>query len=80
MTRKQIRKLVEASYNNDSLDVKLVNRIVKKLSRTQLKTYIKLIKASEQIKTVTLVAPKFSDKKSLKKEMSKLFPDISFLF
>ena len=80
MTKKQIRKLVKASYNKNSLDVKLVNRIVKKLNRTELKTYIKLIKLKEQAKTVTLIASKLTDKESLKKEMGKLFPEKSILF
>ena len=75
MTKKQIRKLVTASYTKNNLDGKLVSKIANKLTRNELKTYLKLVKSSEQAKTVTLIAPKLTDKVNLKKEMSRLFPE-----
>lgn len=74
MTKKQIRKLVIASYTKNNLDGKLANKIANKLTRNELKTYIKLVKSSEQAKTVTLITSKLTDTVNLKKEMSKLFP------
>jgi len=75
MTRKQIKKLVVASYTRDALDSKRVNRIVKLLTRSELKEYIKGIRNQERSRTLFAFAPKVSAKENLKKVLKKLFPD-----
>lgn len=57
MTKKDIAKLVVASYTKDTLDSKKVERIVKLLKRAELKIYIRGLKLSEKSKTISLVLP-----------------------
>ena len=67
MTKKQIRNLALASYTNDQLDNKKVNRISKLLTRFELKEYIKTVKNVEKSKTVTVYSP-IAVGESLKKD------------
>lgn len=80
MTKKQIRKLTAASFNKNNLDIKLVNRITKDLSRNELRTYIKILKENAKTKTVILVIPKIVNKSITLKEMKKLFPGKNIQF
>jgi F0F1-type ATP synthase delta subunit len=73
MTKKQIKSLVLASYTNDKLDTKKINRITKILTRFELKEYIKSIKFSEKSKTITIYTPNVSTATVLKKEIGKIF-------
>lgn len=73
MTRKQIRNLALASYTNNQLDNKKVNRISKILTRSELKEFIKAVKNVEKSKTVTVYSAKISAGESLKKEIGKSF-------
>lgn len=75
MTTKQIKNLAMASYTKNSLDAKKVNRIVKLLSRAQLKTYVKFLKSLESSKTVKVIIPKHGTKSDLTKELKKVFSD-----
>lgn len=75
MTKKQIRNLVQASYSKNMLDIKRVNRIIKLLSRADLKEYIKGIKAFEYNKKISIFVPNLSIVGDLKKELTKLFPN-----
>lgn len=80
MTRKIIKKLVIASYTNNNLDSKKVDKIVGLLNRKELKAYIKAIKNYESAKSVTLVTPDLTNDKSYADELKKLFPDKKILF
>lgn len=73
MTKKQIRGLVQASYTNDELDQKKINRIVKLLNRFELKEYLKLVKMFEKSKTLTVYAPSIRTVLAVKTELSKMF-------
>jgi len=73
MTKKQIRGLVSASYTNDQLDQKKINRISKMLNRAELKTYINLVKMFEKSKTLTIYTPNLSAGAFFKKELGKIF-------
>src|SRR5579859_6328479 len=57
MTKKIISQLVTASYTKDVLDNKKVERIIKLLSRADLKQYIRGLKLAEKSRTITLVLP-----------------------
>jgi hypothetical protein len=61
MTKKQIRNLATASYTENQLDNKKVNRISKILTRSELKEYIKAVINLEKSKTVTVYSSKISD-------------------
>lgn len=80
MTKKQTRKLATISFNNNNLNIKTVNRIVKQLNRSELKSYIKALKEYEKSITVTLITPKIVNKTPLLKEMKKLFPEKNIQF
>jgi F0F1-type ATP synthase delta subunit len=73
MTKKQIRSLVLASYTEDELDQKKINRITKLLNRSELKEYIKLVKMFEKSKTLTVYASSLSDSTFIRKELGKIF-------
>ena len=51
-TKKQIAKLAEISYIDSVLDEKRVLRIAKQLGRSELKSYLKALRQSEDKKTV----------------------------
>jgi F0F1-type ATP synthase delta subunit len=73
MTAKQIKNLASASYTNNTLDAKKVNRICKLLNRTQLKRYIQFLRNLERSKTVEVVVSKLNVKNDLKGELRKIF-------
>ena len=57
MTKKDIAKLVTASYTKNVLDGGKVEKIAKYLSRNDLKQYIRGLKIAEKAKTISLVLP-----------------------
>jgi len=75
MTTKQIKKLASASYTNEFLDSKKVNRIAKLLNRNELKRYIKFLKSLEQSKTVRIIMSKLEGKSLITKELKAKFPN-----
>ena len=75
MTIKQIKNLAMASYTNDALDGKKVNRIIKLLSRAQLKTYVTFLKHLEKSKSVKVIMSKLDTKRGLTKDLQKIFPN-----
>jgi F0F1-type ATP synthase delta subunit len=75
MTKKQIKNLVTASYTRETLDSKKVSRIVKILTRLELKEYIKEIRNRETSKTLFVFVPSISAKEYLKKTFKRLFPE-----
>lgn len=52
MEKKLIKKLANASYVKNSLDVSRVNKIVANLSRRELREYIRVLKSLEKKFTV----------------------------
>jgi F0F1-type ATP synthase delta subunit len=74
MTTKQIKNLAIASYTNNSLDIKKINRISKFLNRTQLKRYIQFLKNLEKSKTVIVTMSQLNVKNGLENELKKIFP------
>ena len=80
MTIKQIKKLALASYTRNALDSKKVNRISKILTRSQLKTYLKMLKMIEKNKTLFVFLPNLSYINLLTKKIKQLFPDKKISF
>lgn len=80
MTKKIIKKLALASYTNNKLDAKKVDRIVKHLNRQELKTYLKAIKNYESQTSVTLLTPGSAKKGEYLSELKQLFPDKKIIF
>lgn len=74
MSKKIINQLVLASYTKDTLDSKKVEKVVKLLSRSDLKLYIRGLKLAEKQKTITLVLPneKFYNKSLLGKTTKRI--------
>lgn len=57
MTKRQITALVSASYINNKLDSKRVEKIATLLSRADLKLYVRGLKLAEKAMTISLVLP-----------------------
>lgn len=77
MTKKYIKKLAKASYKEEFLDKKIVNRIVPLLSRQDLKTYINMLKLIEKKKAIVVTLPK----KNIKiKDLQKLYPGKKIIY
>lgn len=66
-----IQNVVQASYKNGKLDPDIVNKIADKLTRKELKEYIRLLKQEENKKIVTVTAPK-----ELSEEEKKMFENL----
>ena len=77
MNSKKIDKLVTASYKDNYLDQKKVNRIVSLISKTDLKKYINGLKLKEKKKSLIVSSP--IDNQDLKK-FEKLFPHKKIIF
>lgn len=77
MNSKKIDKLVLASYSNNLLDRKTVNKISTLLSKSDLKKYINQLKLSEKKKNLIVSSP--INNPDLKK-IEKLFPNKKILF
>ncbi len=68
MSIKKIKMLVLASYIDKKLDPDRINKIVKLLTRKDLKVYIKLLKNYEKQNTVIVSLPfLYNDKKKFSK-------------
>ena len=75
MTTKQIKNLAGASYSENILDAKKTNRISKLLNRSELKRYIKFLKALEQGKTIKVIMSDIKTKNLLIDEFRAKFPN-----
>ncbi len=77
MTKKQIKKIAQASYTKNKLDSKKINKITGFLTRNDLKQYIKELKLLEGQKTITVLTP-IADKRNqddIKKQFARVFTD-----
>lgn len=77
MNKKKIDKLVLASYENNNLDQKKVNKIASLISRSDLKKYIKGLKMVEKKKSLIILSP--INNQDFKK-FEKLFPHKKIIF
>lgn len=77
MNSKKIDKLVLASYKNNNLDQKKVNKIASLISRSDLKKYINGLKSAEKKKSLIISSP--INNQDLKK-FEKLFPHKKIIF
>ena len=72
--KKKLQNLVELSYKNGNLDQETVALIASKLSRRELKQFIRLLIQEENKKQVFVTASTELDKASREK-IQHLFPD-----
>ncbi len=80
MIKKQIKKLAAASYTKNQLDEKKVKKIVKFLSRQELREYIKILKELEKGKQITVVVPHLYKEKDIEKQLSGVFAGKKIVF
>ena len=76
---KQLENLVKSSYKNGQLDDETVAFISNKLTRNDLKLYIKLLVQEENQKKVFVTASTELDKAS-KEKIQRLFPDKNVVY
>lgn len=74
MTKKQLKSLVQESYNKEELDAKKVDMIASKLKRKDLKSYIRALKLTENKKTVTVAVSSATVYNTSKQIFFELFP------
>jgi F0F1-type ATP synthase delta subunit len=83
MTRKQIKNLVTNSYLKNNLNSLNVKKIADRLTREDLKKYLRALKEADKEKRVTIVMPKIiiKDKKGIENKFKNAFKDkkISFI-
>lgn len=77
MNSKKIDKLIIASYKDNSLDQKKVNKIVSLISKSDLKKYINGLKLKELKKSLIISSP--INNQDFKK-FEKLFPHKRIVF
>ena len=77
MTKKQIKLLAGASYSKGDLIGKNVTRIADRLTREDLKRYLRTLKSIEKQKTVTVIVPgtKLNNKQYIEKKFKELFKE-----
>ncbi len=72
--KKKLHNLVSLSYINGKLDSEVVQAIAARLTRHELKLYIKLLKHEEDKKQVFITSPKELSKDN-KKKLESLFSE-----
>ena len=77
--KKKINGLVLQSYNGDQLDPEIVDLIANRLSREELKQYIKLLKHYEYKKHVIVTVPQYLSKEQ-QTIIQKLFINKEILY
>jgi F0F1-type ATP synthase delta subunit len=77
MTKRQIKLLAKASYVKNDLDSLKTNKIAKRLTREDLKKYLRTLKSIEKQKTVTVIVPEMglSEKQGIEKKFKNLFKE-----
>ena len=80
MNNKQIRLLVQASYTKDKLDEKKVEKVVKFLSRSGLKAYIRALKLEEKKHKVYIALPSKSVYNKQRLDLENLYKGKEIIF
>src|SRR5680860_1071882 len=82
MTKKQIKKLALDSYLGNSLNAARVKKIADRLTREDLKKYLRVLKDNEKQKKVTIVMPDIDikDKKEIERKFKNAFKDKKIYF
>lgn len=80
MTKRLLQQLVLASYTGKELDAKKVEEISERLSRQDLKAYIRALKLMEQQKKIYIAMPNASVYNTSKKTIESIFPDKELIF
>lgn len=74
MTKKLLKQLIEISYKNGSMNGKNILAIADRLSRNDLKQYLKALKKEEKIKNV-YIDTAITQTTELAGQFGKYFPD-----
>jgi F0F1-type ATP synthase delta subunit len=74
MNKKLLKQVVLISYKNGNLDNSVVSQVADKLSRQDLKQYIKALKNAEKLRNVYVESP-FEMSKNLNETIKNTFPD-----
>jgi hypothetical protein len=74
MDKKIIKQLAVASFTNNILDENKVNRIIKYLTRGDLKNYIKALRLIQKSQTVTVFIPNQSYN-LIVNDIKKMYPN-----
>lgn len=73
MTKTQIKNLALASFSNNGIDEKKVLKIIKLFKQSELRAYIKHLKAIDETKKIKVVLANKDMQKDSKKELSKIY-------
>jgi len=74
MNKKLLKQLVIISYKNGVLDNETISKIADKLSKSELKQYIRSLKSAEKLRNVYVESP-FELQKDMVDEFKHVFPD-----
>lgn len=78
MNENKIKKLTLQSYRKNCLDKRRVRKIAKKLTRRELKTYIRYLKRLEAEKNVQIYLPLSLELN--KKDLARYFPNKNIIY
>jgi hypothetical protein len=79
MNKKLLKQLIIISYKNGELDNSVISQIVERLTRAQLKIYIRALKNAEKMQNVYIEAP-FPIQKDTFDQFDDLFTDKKIVF
>lgn len=80
MTQKDIKQLVLGSYTKNQLDERKVEKIASLLTKTELKTYIRLLKLEEKKHKIYLALATKTIYNKARKEFEKAFEGKEIVF
>lgn len=79
MNKKLLKQLILISYKNGEMDNAVISRIAGKLTRSQLKIYIRALKNAEKLQNV-YVDTSFPVTPEVSKELGTIFHDKKIIF
>lgn len=82
MKKKQIKRLALASFTKNNLDSKKVKRFTGKMTKRELREYVKYLKTYDLGKKVYVLVPNLLeiDNPKMQKEFTKLFPNKKIIY
>ncbi len=75
MKKNIIKKLAKASYTKEEMDKNKIEKVTKHLKRSEVKEYIRDLKAIENKRTVTITIPQDKGISEIKQMFTRIYPN-----
>lgn len=80
MTKREIKTLTIASYKNDKLNEAFIVRVMKALSRKDMKAYLRALQLEEKKRKIYVATAQKSGYNTTKKSLEKIFAHKDIVF